>query len=95
MVDFSGNIKCFGPAEANSKNTAGCFFLSEDLVNDNILFTLILYLLLFQDGGWDRRQVLTAKDLDNGLQTCIFRKRLFWRPKTIWEAIERTPCSHP
>lgn len=39
MVDFSGNIKCFGPTEANSKNTAGRFFLSEDLVNDNILLT--------------------------------------------------------
>jgi hypothetical protein len=55
MIDFSCNIECLGPAEANSKNTACCFFLSKDLVNDNTPLALIVYLLLFQDGRWDGR----------------------------------------
>ena len=30
MVNFSGNIKCVGPAEMNSKDATGCLLLSKD-----------------------------------------------------------------
>lgn len=37
MIHFSSNIKCFGPAETNRKDTAGRLFLPKIYINNRIL----------------------------------------------------------